>query len=185
MAEPLKNQFGIEIPQKIAAMIAGVSPNFAIEAFLNEVRDGYDDLDLMPRGWKIAEALHHHLPSNYEEATDVLHASLGSKLEETKQSGMAPFLYLPHVLFVAKYGLEHFEISMQAQYELTQRFTAEFRTISRSDPGTAENMDTRLQRPCTSPSLRRHSPPLALGTSFARIPEKSLPRPGIAGVAQR
>ncbi|XGW00837.1 MAG: hypothetical protein ACAF41_33205 (plasmid) [Leptolyngbya sp. BL-A-14] len=126
MAEPLKNQFGIEIPQKIAAMMARVSPNFATENFLNEVRDGYDDLDLMPRGWKIAEALHHHLPSNYEEAADVLIASLGPKLEETKQSGMAPFLYLPHVLFVAKYGLEYFEASMQAQYELTQRFTAEF-----------------------------------------------------------
>lgn len=39
---------------------------------------------------------------------------------------MAPFLCLPHVLFVVKYGLEHFEISMQAQYELMQRFTAEF-----------------------------------------------------------
>lgn len=71
MAEPLKNQFGIEIPQKIAAMLAGVTPNFAIETFLNEALDGYDDLDLMPRGWKIAEALHHHLPSNYEETANV------------------------------------------------------------------------------------------------------------------
>jgi hypothetical protein len=29
---------------------------------------------------------------------------------------MAPFPYLPHVFFVAKYGLDHFELSMQAQY---------------------------------------------------------------------
>jgi 3-methyladenine DNA glycosylase AlkC len=39
---------------------------------------------------------------------------------------MASFLYLPHTLFVARHGLEHFELSMQAQYVLTQRFTAEF-----------------------------------------------------------
>jgi 3-methyladenine DNA glycosylase AlkC len=39
---------------------------------------------------------------------------------------MAPFLYLPHVFFVAEQGLDHFEASMRAQYELTQRFTAEF-----------------------------------------------------------
>ncbi|MBI4783753.1 MAG: DNA alkylation repair protein [Oscillatoriophycideae cyanobacterium NC_groundwater_1537_Pr4_S-0.65um_50_18] len=152
MAEPLKNQFGIEIPQKIAAMVAGVTPNFATEAFLNEVRDGYDDLDLMPRGWKIAEALHHHLPSNYEEAADILIASLGPKLEETKQAGMAPFLYLPHVLFVAKYGLEHFEASMQAQYELTQRFTAEFSIrpfLERYPEATLAQLKTWTQDPST------------------------------------
>jgi 3-methyladenine DNA glycosylase AlkC len=39
---------------------------------------------------------------------------------------MESFLYLPFVFFVADYGLECFEISMRAQYELTQRFTAEF-----------------------------------------------------------
>ena len=39
--------------------------------------------------------------------------------------GMAPFFYLPHTLFVAERGLEHFELSMRTQYELTKRFTAE------------------------------------------------------------
>ena len=39
---------------------------------------------------------------------------------------MGPFLYLPHVMFVARHGLDHFEESMRAQYELTQRFSAEF-----------------------------------------------------------
>jgi 3-methyladenine DNA glycosylase AlkC len=38
---------------------------------------------------------------------------------------MAPFFYLPHTLFVAEHGLEHFDLSMQAQYELTKRFSAE------------------------------------------------------------
>jgi 3-methyladenine DNA glycosylase AlkC len=39
--------------------------------------------------------------------------------------GMAPLFYLPHTLFVAKGGLEHFDLSMRAQYELTKRFSAE------------------------------------------------------------
>jgi 3-methyladenine DNA glycosylase AlkC len=38
---------------------------------------------------------------------------------------MAPFFYLPHVLFVAERGLDHFDLSMHAQYELTKRFSAE------------------------------------------------------------
>jgi 3-methyladenine DNA glycosylase AlkC len=33
---------------------------------------------------------------------------------------------MPHLMFVAKYGLDHFEESMRAQHALTQRFTAEF-----------------------------------------------------------
>jgi 3-methyladenine DNA glycosylase AlkC len=107
-------------------MICGVFPQFPTEDFLTDALDNYNDFDLMPRGWKIAEALHHHLPSNYEEAVEILINSLGSKLENTKEFGMAPFLYLPHTFFVAKYGIEHFEVSMHAQYELTQRFTAEF-----------------------------------------------------------
>ena len=39
---------------------------------------------------------------------------------------MGAFVFLPHVFFVAEYGLDHFEASMRAQYLLTQRFTAEF-----------------------------------------------------------
>jgi 3-methyladenine DNA glycosylase AlkC len=38
---------------------------------------------------------------------------------------MAPFFYLPHTIFVAERGLEHFDLSMKAQYELTKRFSAE------------------------------------------------------------
>jgi 3-methyladenine DNA glycosylase AlkC len=126
VAEPLKNQFGTAVPRRIAEMISGVYPEFPADAFVREALEGYEALDLTPRGWRIAEALHHHLPRNYEEAANILLASLGPKLEATEGNGMSPFLYLPHVFFVAKYGLDHFDVSMHAQYELTQRFTAEF-----------------------------------------------------------
>ncbi|MFM9968606.1 MAG: DNA alkylation repair protein, partial [Burkholderiales bacterium] len=52
--------------------------------------------------------------------------SLGPKAEKIEGQGMAPFFYLPHTFFVAEFGLDFFEASMRAQYELTQRFTAEF-----------------------------------------------------------
>lgn len=126
MAEPLKNQFGAEVVQKIAAMISGVFPALAQDTFVKEALDGYESLGLMPRGWKIARTLRGHLPADYPEAVEILLESLGPKLEGTENFGMAPFLYLPHVCFVAEYGLGHFEVSMRAQYELTQRFSAEF-----------------------------------------------------------
>ncbi len=126
MAEPLKNHFGPEVPRRIAAMIKAVHPRFEAEAFVADALDGYGALELMPRGRKIAAALKTHLPPRYEEAVAVLVASLGPKTTVAVGNGMAPFLYMPHVFFVAQHGLDHFEASMAAQYELTQRFTAEF-----------------------------------------------------------
>jgi 3-methyladenine DNA glycosylase AlkC len=46
--------------------------------------------------------------------------------EHKASGGMSAFLYMPHLFFVSQHGLEHFEESMQAQYALTQLFTAEF-----------------------------------------------------------
>ncbi|MFT4937725.1 MAG: 3-methyladenine DNA glycosylase AlkC [Paraglaciecola sp.] len=126
MAEPLKNQYGAEVPHKIARMVAGVMPEFDINAFVRDVLEGYEELELMRRARKISQGLKIHLPDNYADAVEVLVASLGPKLDEKESDGMASFLYLPHVFFVADYGLEHFDLSMQAHYELTQRFTAEF-----------------------------------------------------------
>lgn len=126
MAEPLKNQFGEAVPQQIAGMIAAVHPPFEVQAFVEATLEGYLELDLMARARKIARSLHRFLPADYEQAIQVLLKSIGPKLEKNAQNGMTPFLYLPHVFFVAEFGLDHFEASMQAQYELTQRFTAEF-----------------------------------------------------------
>ena len=126
MAEPLKNSFGADVPATIARMIAAVFPRFDQKAFVRSSLEGYDALELMPRGWKIAHQLRRSLPDDYEKAVDILLASLDRKPERTVAQGMGGFLFLPHVFFVAEYGLEHFEISMRAQYVLTQRFTAEF-----------------------------------------------------------
>ncbi len=126
MAEPLKNQFGAQVPEKIALMVRAVYSRFDSDVFLQDVLSGYDSLELTPRGWKIAHSLKEHLPSNYPEAIKIILASLGPELEGTENFGMTAFLYLPHVFFVAEYGTEHFQISMDAQYELTKRFSAEF-----------------------------------------------------------
>ena len=126
MAEPLKNQYGPEIPEKIAGMIAGVYDGFDSPSFMKDVLDGYEELELKPRAKRISTVLHKYLPQAYEEAISILLASCGEKLDNADAFGMGPFMYLPHIIFVADYGLDHFEASMHAQYELTQRFTAEF-----------------------------------------------------------
>ncbi len=126
MAEPLKNRFGTDVPERIAQMILAVSPGFPASAFIRDALEGYEALDLMPRGRKIADALRRHLAPAYEAAVATLVASLGPTASVNAGAGMAPFLYLPHVCFVERYGLDHFEASMAAQHAMTQRFTAEF-----------------------------------------------------------
>lgn len=135
MAEPLKNRYGREIPQRIADMISAAWPDFEQQKFLDYVLPTYDSLELMPRGWHMADGLHHALPSNYEQAIEILLASLpparaelaaDSATADREGNTLSPFIFMPHTFFVARYGLDHFDASMRAQYELTQRFTAEF-----------------------------------------------------------
>ena len=126
MAELLKNYFGPDVPRRIGQMIAAVSPAFDAKAFLADALKGYDALELKPRAAHISAAMRTHLPRDFAEASKILLASLGGRLERTEKFGMGPFLYLPHVIYVSEHGIEHFEESMRLQYELTQRFSAEF-----------------------------------------------------------
>ena len=125
MAEQLKNFFDAEVVRSIARDLRGACPAFRERAFIDQCMTGLDDLELIARGWHIAEAMHQHLPRSFAAAAEILIASLGPEHVDGESSGMAPFRYLPHVLFVQKYGLEDFEIAMRAQYELTKRFSAE------------------------------------------------------------
>lgn len=133
MAEPLKNRYGPEVPAYIADQIQAVYPAFDRVAFLRDALDGFESLELMPRARHLCQALHQHLPEKFSEALDILTASLGVCLTDARSFGMTAFRYLPHVYFVSTYGPpsihaghDDFDQCMAAQYELTQRFTAEF-----------------------------------------------------------
>ena len=93
---------------------------------MRDATRGLEALELMDRGRHVMRAMRTHLPQDPAEAIGILERSLGPPLDGTEGHGMAPFRYLPHVLFVATHGLRCFEASMRAQHALTQRFTAEF-----------------------------------------------------------
>lgn len=127
MADALKTFFSQHLVRRLAADVQRAHVDFPTRAFVQQACDGLEDLELLDRGKHIARALAAHLPHSYPAAVDVLLRSLGPEhaSDELVGVGMAPFYYLPHVLFVAERGLDHFDISMQAQYELTKRFSAE------------------------------------------------------------
>lgn len=118
----------------LAHNIALVHPKFDGKSFQRVALDGLKPLAILQRGHHLARALRRHLPERYSDAIEILIRSLTPPMTDTDDLGLGGFFYLPHVSFVATYGLdaEHnggrdpFEVSMRAQYEITRRFTAEF-----------------------------------------------------------
>lgn len=110
----------------------------------------------------------------------------------TDDLGLAVFFYLPHVAFVAAYGLDPahnggrdpFEASMRAQYELTRRFSAEFsirpclirwpeRTLARLKEWTRD-ADPHVRRLC-SEGARPRLPWAVRIPAFIHDPRPVLP----------
>lgn len=133
MAEPLKHLLNDTVPPRIAAMVLRAWRKFDTTAFLQQVEPGYESLELMARGQRIAQALQAHLPQDVPRALGVLVESMdppmGIDAAGEPDAGDRPysaFLYLPHSIYIGTHGLQHFEAAMAAQHALTQRFTAEF-----------------------------------------------------------
>ena len=131
---PLKEVLGLKAIQQLAINLHFIWPSFEKAAFVKEAVEGIEDLSITKRSAHIADHMKRHLPEKYEEALDIILASLTPPLKKTHDNGLAPMFYMPHCSFVAQYGVDKgfndgvdpFESSMKAQYELTQRFTAEF-----------------------------------------------------------
>jgi 3-methyladenine DNA glycosylase AlkC len=126
VADTLKSKYGPEVAERIAAMIRHVHPAFAARAFLAQAHDGYEALELLPRARHIARAMAAHLPQSYPDALDIVLRSLGPPAERTMGNGLAAFVYLPHVYWIAEHGLDHLEPSVAAMHAITRRFSFEF-----------------------------------------------------------
>lgn len=126
MPSKLKDFFDEALVRSIAHDVHRAYPSLDVEAFVADCLRGLDALELIDRGHHVGEVLGRHLPERFEEAAKILVASLGPALTRTEGFGMAPFRYLPHIAYVGRYGLDHFEAAMEAQLAITQRFSAEW-----------------------------------------------------------
>jgi 3-methyladenine DNA glycosylase AlkC len=125
MAEALKHFFDERLVRAIADELTRAHARFAATRFVSLCLDGLGSLGLTQRAWRIADAMRATLPEPFPDAADILVRSLGPELSSTEKFGMAPFRYLPHVYFIQAHGLEHFDVAIKTQYELTKRFSAE------------------------------------------------------------
>ncbi len=123
---PLKNLLDRRFVCLLAESFADVHAGFNARRFQAAALRGLDELALIPRAAHIARALVEALPPGAAAIAAVLSRSFGPELKSTAGNGLAPFFYLPHSHVVATACIDDFEAGLQANHELTRRFTAEF-----------------------------------------------------------
>ena len=131
---PLKEVLNEAAIRQLAANLHYVYRSFNRQAFIDDAIKDLQPLSITQRSKHIAQSMYKYLPQKYDVAIEVILASLTEPLKKTDQNGLAPMFYMPHCHYIGKYGIEtsqktgydYFDLTMKAQYELTQRFTAEF-----------------------------------------------------------
>ena len=131
---PLKLVLDKEAIQQLGENLQSVYTSFDKHSFTNDSLNNITDLSLTERSKHIADIMRKYLPQTYEEAVEIILKSLTPPLSETEDNGLASMFYMPHCNYIAKYGVDPvynkgvdpFDVSMKAQYELTKRFTCEF-----------------------------------------------------------
>ena len=188
----LKDLLDREAIDCLAHNVARVYPAFDATSFQRSAHDSLEPLEILQRGHHLARVLREHLPRRYRDAVEILLLSLTPPLIETTELGLGGFFYLPHVFFVADYGLDAngndgedpFEASMRAQYEITRRFSAEFsmrpflihrpaRTLERLQAWT-HDPDPHVRRLC-SEGARPRLPWAVRIPAFIKDPTPVLP----------
>jgi 3-methyladenine DNA glycosylase AlkC len=123
---PLKNYFSGELAVRLSRLISPHYLDFPAEAFVESVTELIEPLELKARVAVITDELRKALPSDYPVALNILLNILGPENETEEGMFNNGYYLMPVAYFVEKYGLEHFDISMHAMYEITKRHTSEY-----------------------------------------------------------
>lgn len=118
--------FGENLAELIGNKIKNVYSEFNVNTYRSIIHDKCDGLSYTKRVELHCEVLRLLLPDSYKAAIEILLQILGD--ENPFETGMFANYYwiLPIGKFVEKYGLDDFDISMQAIEEITKRNTGEY-----------------------------------------------------------
>lgn len=136
MAEPLKHLIGPHTARDTADAVGRAWEPFDHAAFLADILPVIDGLELMQRGQCIADALHRHLPADFEQAAAILHGCLPA----ADRKGLSGWALLAINQYVAAHGRGHLETALDLLRMLTPHFTGEFGIR----PFIAEEQDAAL-----------------------------------------
>jgi len=128
MAELLREVFNPDSIKWLSSQIESQHEEFDSNGFFAAATKGLAELNYAERIELITDALYAYLPSDYLTAIGILIKSLPESIETSDDFKFSSrdFINLPACRYVSKFGLDHFEPSMNALKEMTSRFTSEY-----------------------------------------------------------
>lgn len=122
----IRDVFNPQVITGLANAIAGVWPEFDHAGFLEAILPSLPEQTYSERNRSIRDALVRFLPEDFPRAAEILVKALPPPLAGEDMDATAGFILVPQCGFISLRGLDHYEVSMLALYEMTQRFSAEF-----------------------------------------------------------
>ena len=120
-----KDYFDRAAASVLAEQITRVHKAFDCSGFVRSATRNLKKLEFHDRVKQFSRSLAKTLPPDVPQAIDVLTHSLPPALPDCEAVADG-WLQWPIGQFIADYGIEHLEESMEAMVQLTQRFTSEF-----------------------------------------------------------
>jgi 3-methyladenine DNA glycosylase AlkC len=121
----VRNVFNEDVVNQLAGNLKRVWHGFDGDGFRQSIKTTLKSLTFSERVALIRDRLWQYLPKDYPRALKIILEALPPELPDCEFTGYDGFIVLPQNEFVAKYGLEYYDLSMQALYQMTKRFSAE------------------------------------------------------------
>lgn len=124
-SKAFKHWFNRDAAKRLAQQFSGAWKAFDQTRFIRRATRGLTKLEFNARVRQFADALRETLPPDVPTALDILIRSLPAPNLDC-ENVTDSWLQWPLGQFIADHGVDHFEESMRAMIELTQRFSSEF-----------------------------------------------------------
>ncbi|WP_458746587.1 DNA alkylation repair protein [Candidatus Nitrosocosmicus sp. T] len=122
----LKSYYGRDLAKLLADKIYNIFPKFQKQKFIERVDKDTKNLELKARVEVITDSLYEFLPKDYKESVNIMMNILGPPNQNETGMFRDGYWLMPIAFFVEKYGIDDFETSTNAIYQITQRSTGEY-----------------------------------------------------------
>ena len=122
----LKTIFNQQVITDLAQRIKKVFPSFDNIGFEQDANQNLDNLELKQRSTQICTALTSYLPTEFEQAVNILIEAMGEDDNSGGLEGYYGFRFMPFLDFVAAQGLDNPDIALDSLLKMTLHFSGEF-----------------------------------------------------------
>jgi len=125
MATPLKDLYSKPFYEKLCTFLSEVLPDFSSERFLKSIfTNEFKNMELKQRMWHTSDVLHQFLSGNYEKDIEKILKLIELMQKNGVSENSLEYMFLPE--YISNFGLEFFEVSVQAIETVTQFTSCEF-----------------------------------------------------------